>query len=125
MWHSRSKLVIYFQEANAEHQAVATCDRHLQDRGCRDSIATFCYAAIVSANMTRTEVQTLRHGVYRLHWTEAAGGGSSLAVVGSMYSGARWFACANRTGKDGKGIPGSDNDESWSEVERAELIEAA
>lgn len=75
--------------------------------------------------MTQAEVQALRHGVYRMHWVEAEGGGSSLAVVGSMHSGRRWFACANWTGKDGKGIPGSDNDESWAKVERAELIEAA
>lgn len=72
--------------------------------------------------MTLDDSMTLRHGVYRFFWTD---GGSSLAVVGSMHSGARWFACANWTGRDGKGIPGSDNAAAWSKVERVELIEAA
>ena len=70
------------------------------------------------------DVQKLNHGVYRIHWTEEAGGGTSLAVVGSMYSGTRWFACANWTGEYGRGIPGSDNKESWDLVEKAELIES-
>ena len=72
--------------------------------------------------MTLAEARKLAHGLYRLHWRKKAGGGSSLAVVGSMNSGARWFACANWTGKDGKGIPGSDNAKSWAMVKKAELI---
>lgn len=72
--------------------------------------------------MDLDDAQKLPHGVYRLYWTEDEGGGSSLAVVGSMYSGKRWFACANWTGRDSKGIPGSDNARYWAKIERAELI---
>jgi len=74
--------------------------------------------------MTLEETRHLSHGLYRIFWKEAEGGGFSLAVVGSMYSGARWMACANWTGKDGKGIPGSDSAKSWGKVERTELVEA-
>lgn len=74
--------------------------------------------------MTRDEVQKLRHGLYRLHWRAQDGGGSSLAVVGSMYSGRRWYACANWVGKDGHGIPGADSDEAWEKVDAAEPIMA-
>jgi hypothetical protein len=72
--------------------------------------------------MTIEETKLLAHGLYRIHWNEGAGSGTSLAVVGSMYSGARWLACANWTGQDGKGIPGSDNAEMWNLVHRAEQI---
>lgn len=74
--------------------------------------------------MTLDETKKLKHGVSRLFWKKDEGGSSSLAVVGSMHSGARWFACANWTGKDRCGIPGSDNEEYWGKVEKAELIEA-
>ena len=84
-----------------------------------------CSAAFGVRVMTQQQAQALSHGVYRFHWAEEEGGGTSLAVVGSMNSGTRWFACANWTGKDGKGIPGSDNAESWGKVDRVELIEAA
>ena len=72
--------------------------------------------------LKKADVQKLNHGVYRLYWKE---GGSSLAVVGSMHSGARWFACANWTGKDGCGIPGSDHRKFWNKVKKAEAIEIA
>jgi len=34
------------RKSNANVQSVATSDRDLANRRCRDSIATFCYAAI-------------------------------------------------------------------------------
>lgn len=42
--------------------------------------------------MTKKEVQSLPHGLYRLEWFE---GGSSLASVGSDAKGRRWFAATN------------------------------
>ncbi|ACU71919.1 hypothetical protein Caci_3010 [Catenulispora acidiphila DSM 44928] len=62
----------------------------------------------------------MRHralGAYRLFWKS---GGSSVAVVGQLYSGARWYACANWTSPDAErvGLVGTD----WSLIERVEEI---
>lgn len=65
--------------------------------------------------------EQMRHrqlGAYRLFWKS---GGSSVAVVGQLYDGARWYACANwTTGPDAgrSSLVGTD----WSLVERAEEI---
>ncbi len=47
--------------------------------------------------MKKSEVQKLSHGLYRLYWKS---GGFSLAAVGSLYSGKRWFAPVNWTSPD-------------------------
>lgn len=65
--------------------------------------------------MTREDVQKLRHGLHRLHWKV---GGHSLASVGSLHDGRRWFACTNWTGAEPDAIAST----AWRGVERAELI---
>lgn len=47
--------------------------------------------------MTKDEVQSLPHGLYKIRWTQEAGGGESLAAVGSKYDGQRWLCCTNWT----------------------------
>ena len=69
--------------------------------------------------MTKEEVQKLNHGVYRLYWSART---YSLASVGSLHNGDRWFACANWTRKDGEGIISFRED--WESVQNAVLIEA-
>ena len=68
--------------------------------------------------MEKEEVQKLAHGVYRIHWKEIDGGGTSLAAVGSTRSGERWFAPTNwvSSGIDERTLS------RWSEVERVEII---
>lgn len=68
--------------------------------------------------------EQMRHrksGVYRLYWKS---GGSSVAAVGMLYDGAKWYAPANWTlgavDADRAHLTGTD----WSRIERAELIEA-
>lgn len=51
--------------------------------------------------MKRAEVQKLPLGLYRLYWKA---GGQSLACVGSLSNGDRWFACANWTSDTPAGI---------------------
>lgn len=41
------------------------------------------------------------HGLYRIHWKCDAGGGTSLAAIGSYSDGRRWFAPTNWTTSDG------------------------
>lgn len=69
--------------------------------------------------MTKEEVQKLNHGVYRLYWSART---YSLASVGSLQNGDRWFACANWTSKDGEEIISFRED--WENVQKAVLIEA-
>lgn len=57
------------------------------------------------------------HGLYRLYWKD---GGSSLAAVGILHDGTRWYAPVNWTNESPKGIAHDD----WDRVERAELIKA-
>jgi hypothetical protein len=68
--------------------------------------------------MTRKETQNLLHGVYRLYWRS---GGCSLASVGSLHNGDRWFACANWTSEKTRGIVVAND--WWRKVVRAELVE--
>ena len=42
--------------------------------------------------MNYSDVQELKHGIYRIHWKE---GGSSLSAVGSDHNGFRWFSPTN------------------------------
>lgn len=69
--------------------------------------------------MTKEEVQKLNHGVYRLYWSART---YSLASVGSLQNGDRWFACANWTSETKEGITGSGDD--WNSVVKAVLIES-
>lgn len=68
--------------------------------------------------MTREEVQTLRHGLYIIHWKS---GGISLAAVGSKSNGDRWMACSNWTTTD-ENAPNSTKYEIWGSVKKVGLI---
>ena len=56
-------------------------------------------------------------GVYRLFWHR---GGCSVAAVGMLSDGSRWYAPANWTSSDADGVASAD----WSPVKSAELIES-
>jgi len=56
-------------------------------------------------------------GVYRLFWYS---GGCSVAAVGMLNDGSRWYAPANWGGVDSGGVASAD----WSSVKSAELIES-
>lgn len=72
--------------------------------------------------MTKEEVQQLNHGLYKLHWKKKYGGGYSLASVGSLHDGRRWFAPSNWTSSSRFGVVAADK--WWKKVKRAELIES-
>ena len=55
-------------------------------------------------------MKNLPHGIYRLYWKQ---GGSSVASVGSLADGTRWFAPSNWIN-----VPSTD----WSNVSYVELI---
>ena len=55
------------------------------------------------------------NGIYRLWWKS---GGSSLAAVGSLHSGTRWFAPTNWTASVKMGIVSTE----WRKVERVDQI---
>ena len=62
----------------------------------------------------------MRHqptGVYRLFWHS---GGCSVAAVGMLDDGSRWYAPANWTSSGADGVASAD----WSPVKSAELIES-
>lgn len=61
--------------------------------------------------MKAKAIDRLPIGVYRLHWKS---GGTSVAAVGCLASGEKWFAPANW-------ISGPSTD--WTKVESVELIE--
>lgn len=69
--------------------------------------------------MTKEGVQKLKHGVYRLYWDSR---NYSLASVGSLSDGSRWFTPCNWTNEDADGIVGHGND--WNMVKKAVLIES-
>ena len=52
----------------------------------------------------------LEHGVYVINWKS---GGSSVATVGSLHDGTRWFAPCNWTSQSVAGIGSTD----WDKVE--------
>jgi len=68
--------------------------------------------------MTKEDVDELDHGVYRLYWTTKS---YSLACVGSLHDGSRWFACSNWTSENTSGIVGYGK--QWEKVLKAKLIE--
>lgn len=47
--------------------------------------------------MTKKQVKHLELGLYILYWKE---GGASLAAVGQLHDGTKWFAACNWTSKD-------------------------
>ena len=67
--------------------------------------------------MTQREARKLRHGLYRLWWKS---GDSSLAAVGSLYDGTRWFAPTNWTAPAYSRLVTSV---AWRMVQRVERIE--
>jgi len=73
--------------------------------------------------MTKSEAENLPIGLYRLHWVDEVPGqkSSSLAAVGMLDDGRRWFAAINWTSREPAGLAC----EEWSKVARAELLERA
>lgn len=71
--------------------------------------------------MERSEVQKLSHGLYLLFWKTEEGGGSSLASVGSLYDGGRWFAPTNWTTSVDKPFEAASG-KAWEKVEKALLL---
>lgn len=65
--------------------------------------------------MTKKEASKLKHGLYRIKWSEDWGGGYSLAAVGSDSYGDPWFAPTHWTV-----VPSF----TWKPVESARLIKA-
>lgn len=65
--------------------------------------------------MKLEDVQKLEHGAYILYWED---GGFSLATVGSLYNGDRWFAPTNWTATQAQGVASTQ----WEKVERAALL---
>lgn len=65
--------------------------------------------------MTKQESKHLQNGLYVIYWKS---GGSSLAAVGILHNGERWYAPTNWTNKSTDGIACS----KWSGVERVKLI---
>ncbi len=71
--------------------------------------------------MTKDQVNKLPLGVYRIHWKESSGGGSSVAAVGQMHDGQRWLAPANWTAPKGQ-CPISTTMRHWASIESVVLI---
>jgi len=67
---------------------------------------------------TKEEILNCNHGIYVIYWKS---GGSSVASVGSLYSGKRWMAPANWTCPDGQN-PGSTLEKWVDDIERMELV---
>ena len=68
--------------------------------------------------MTSEEVQTLKHGLYLVHWKN---GGRSLAAVGSKYDGSRWICCTNWTSAEYQGTD-SHSQKIWNSVLKVGVI---
>ena len=71
--------------------------------------------------MLKTEVQKLKHGIYRVYWKESWGDGSSVCAVGSKYNGDRWLCCSNWTSPAERGTD-SFCTEIWDAVLKMEII---
>ncbi len=71
--------------------------------------------------MERAEVNSLKHGVYRVKWKEQAGGGTSVAAVGSKDNGDRWLCASNWTSPPEQSTD-SSSAEIWDAVESMELL---
>lgn len=61
----------------------------------------------------------MQHGVYRIYWDASS---TSVAVVGSDYSGRRWFACSNWTAQNAETGVVQYFDEWEEHIEKIELI---
>lgn len=57
----------------------------------------------------------LKHGSYYIYWKS---GGRSVATVGSLHDGRRWYAPSNWTSKSSNSFGSID----WESVEKVELI---
>ena len=68
--------------------------------------------------MTREEVQSLRHGLYLVHWK---GGGKTLAAVGSKHNGDRWICCTNWTSSEYQATD-SYSQQTWNDVQKVGVI---
>jgi hypothetical protein len=55
-----------------------------------------------AATVTQEEAQKLEHGLYRIYWLDSDD--LSIASVGSLHDGTRWFAPTNWTAKCEHGI---------------------
>ena len=66
--------------------------------------------------MTKAQAANQPLGVYRLYWKD--GGRESLATVGMLHDGTRWFAPVNWTARDVAGIAST----KWRLVERMEKV---
>jgi hypothetical protein len=55
------------------------------------------------------EGEELSSGLYEIFWKE---GGSSLASIGVLFDGTRWYAPCNWTGSSGESIASSD----WTQI---------
>ncbi len=67
--------------------------------------------------MTSEQAKKLLHGVYRIYWNT---GGHSLASIGSLSDGERWYSCANWTSNGKDGITSTD----WSMVKNVVIVES-
>lgn len=67
--------------------------------------------------MNGLQTRELEPGLYRLHWKE---GGWSLAAVGILHDGRRWYAPVNWTSVSPVGIACAN----WRIVARAERVDA-
>jgi hypothetical protein len=67
--------------------------------------------------MTKTEIDNLKHGVYRIYWEGSAN--YTVGAIGSLPNGNRWLQSANWVSSIviGFGHP------LWDQVEKVELIE--
>lgn len=68
--------------------------------------------------MKKDEVDKLEHGVYIINWKS---GGQSLAAVGSLNNGTRWYAPTNWCSQTPKGIGCTD----WSLISTVVLLETS
>lgn len=66
--------------------------------------------------MNRKEVRLLNHGLYKLFWKS---GGNSLASIGSLCDGTKWFAPCNWTSETEDGIASCD----WNKIEKVIKIQ--
>lgn len=66
-------------------------------------------------SISKEQIQQLKHGLYEIYYVD---GGMSLATVGSLHDGGRWFSCANWTAQDEKGVCSTH----WELVKEVKLI---
>ena len=73
--------------------------------------------------MTEQEFNKLKHGIYRIYWTNDDS--TSVAAIGSDYTGKRWMAPANWTAEsDGNGNVAVAYIDRYDRIEKVEFITA-